>query len=507
MQRFESVRTLFCSLLLGMVLVISACGGGGGGGGHETLASARLGAPEVTVQLDVNERGQAPRTATVSLLIDRFGNQGYFYGYSHTSNALTSVSVADRTADFGLDFQLQFQFFSPDRPAGRYTDTLTIALCAKEDCSQPDRQFTVPITFTVGYFAVVEAGLPLLPVERGAMLPHDMVAAAYSPALDALVVAAGAPSPALHVHDLSTGRSRSLALTSRPTSLALEPGGLRAVVGHDAALSLVSLLSPDSGESMSLRRYEVPTQIGSLIFAPGDQVFAFNAAESWEPMRRLDLVTGSITEVIDAVGFGGLYGRVNAALHPNGKRLYVAPTQLSPSDLFISDLTGPTPTPLRASRHRGQYPICGNAWFPVSGARLISACGVTLLSSDDPEMDLVYSGTLPLYRGELQPFDSEIVSLSKAPGLATFTTLESLRYGCSPQAMTRGPCFSRLSLYDENSLERLGTYALPVVTTNTGAFKQDARFVIHRSNGKVVMVNELASAPDPLASVWLSHLP
>src|SRR2546425_13095362 len=71
-------------------------------------------------------------------------------------------------------------------------------------------------------------------------LSYRPVTAAYSTALDRLIMVSGNPN-ALHIYDPVSQTDVTVNLVQPPLSLSISPDGLRAAVGHNALLTYVNL--------------------------------------------------------------------------------------------------------------------------------------------------------------------------------------------------------------------------------------------------------------------------
>lgn len=508
---------------------LSACGGGGsgqggndGGGaaialvdgtvvaGTSTAASpdigARLSATSVLLERDVQERGNATNP-TVSLLVSNPPGEGYYYRVLHTERAINYVGNSQRRADSGIDLQIGLS--SPGAlPMGIYDDTVTLEICLDARCAQPAKgsPFVVKVRLNIGFFAPSHPTLDAQVVATTLTLPHDLVAAAYSAALDAVVSVSAHPAPAINVHDLNTGLTRSQALSTVPTSLALAPDGLRAVVGHDAAVSVVQLAWPGSTGTWSVTRHPLSMPVGAVVFDGRDRVHAFSSALNWNPMRTLDLHTAIVTETPGAV-FAGLYGVATAILHPAGDRLYAIDRGQSPDDLYVSVLSGDAPGALIDSPYHGDYPMCGGVWPSSDGQRLYTGCGNTFAASANRSLDMRYTGAMALTAATISSGRFTISSLSEHPRGTQVVLLEQPSQQCDARLDQLISCFTTISTFDPVTLGLTGRHALAPITVGPDRFAQVGRQVFHRSNGQVVLLSELRSAPDPTASIRLSLLP
>lgn len=498
-------QTVMATLLL---TVLSACGGGGGGSSDEAdasrdasamIASARLITPSIEVELDSETpRNEVPEVV-VELAADFVGAGAYYYWTTNTEVAFGKESVFPRPSDAGMRVYLPLKY-AQDLGRGIFRDTLTINLCSRSDCNSAERVFTVPLTVTVGFFATPEKGLATLPTTSGEVLAHDHIASAYSPGIDALVTAASRPTPAVHVRNPSSGESRSIALAYAPTSLELAPDGLRAIVGHDGAISVVDLSSQKLSSTDSVRLHLVPMKVGSAAL-DGQRAFVFSAASIGnQPYHVVDLDTGARTAVnADYSSITGL----QVLLHPSGRRLYATDAY----QLRKIDLTAAVPgAMLLPDVAFGRSP-CGRIWLSGDGSRLFSGCGAMAHSSDDPALDGSYAGTVTISSSGDFGHLRQLVSLSEHAASHRLLTLELAPDACDDLTYTALQCHGRLSSHDSQTFVISNTWALPVVDTAAGRFRQKPHLVFQRPNGEAYVLSSLHLAPEPTASLWLARIP
>lgn len=490
-------------LVVPPMLWLIGCGGGGDGGGGATTTDigARLSATTLVVERDLQQRN-ATAPLKVSLLVDRPPAGPYYFRYRHTNRAIAYTGDTLRAGDAGIDFEIGLS--APGvLPLGSYDDSFTVDVCSDQVCAQPVRgsPFTVAVRLVVGYFAPAEVGVAPLVVASSVTLPHDLVDASYSAALDAIVTVSTRPAAALNLHYLSSGLTRSVPLATLPTAVTLAPGGLRAAVGHDAAISVVDLLPTDSAGAMQVTRYAVSLPVGELVFDGFGRVHAFgNEVFNRNPIHTLDVATGIDTRS----SANSVMGVAHAVLHPSGERLYFADRNVSPDDIFSIRLPGGLPAPMVDSPYHGEYAICGRVWVSADGARLYTACGSSFLSSQASETDMRYAGTMALSGASR---DYAAVSLSDNASRNAVVLLEQSRLDCDPRLDRMIDCFTRLSTFSASTLEMSSRFSLPPITVGGDRFAQTGRYVFHRSNGLAVMLSELRNAPDPTTSVRLSRLP
>ena len=501
-----------------LCLVLAGCGGGGGGGGGSTApggtgpttppaSSSDIGAhmsvPSVTVERDLYKRGGMSEKIDLALLVDRAPADGYFYRVTNTDKAITFVGNSQRT-DLGLDLQVLLS--SPGvLGVGTYSDTVTVEVCIDSKCATPARgsPFIVPVTLKIGFFAVAEAGQPEQALSDTVTLAHDLVAAAYSPGLDAIVSVSTTPSAALNVRSLADGQTRSVALASVPTSVALSPDGRRAAVGHDGAVSLVDLVPATPGASMQVSRFAVSLPVSAVVLDGQGRIYAFGAAASaWAAMHWVDTAIGA-----DNLSATSISGQVLPVLHPAGDRIYYATRDVSPNDLYDIALDSVGPRTGVDSPYHGDYEICGRVWTSATTSRLYTGCGKVFNASTDASLDMRYAGSFAMSTPASVGTVFVALSVSDSAVSNQLVVVEQDRTSCDPRSEQISSCYSRVGLYNATDMTLQSRASLGPAIVGTDRFAQIGRYVFHRGNGKAVLLSELRGAPNAAASIRLSTLP
>jgi len=218
------------------------------------------------------------------------------------------------------------------------------------------------------------------------LLEYTLVDAEYSTALDQFVIVSDSP-PRLRLHDAKTNTETVVTLPASPVAVSVAPGGLRAAVAHAASVTIVDLQTLDvSGP------YTMPSNLYDIVFGGDGRVHCFHRGINSEPIRTLDVASGTVT---DSQG-PWVYGYTQARLHPSTAIAYGASTQISPADIERYDVAS-TPVQVGSdSPYHGQYDMGGPLWFTQDGASIITASGNIFNSSADPMFDMTYEGTLGL---------------------------------------------------------------------------------------------------------------
>ncbi len=499
--------------LMASCLVLAACGGGGSGGsstpgGTTTPVTpsndigAHMSMSSVTVERDLYRRNQVEKVE-LALLVDRPPAEGYYYRVTYTKKALNFIGESPRT-DSGLDLQVGLS--SPGvLGLGSYDDTITVEVCIDSKCATPARgsPFVVPVKLKVGHFAEPEAGQPQQVLTDAVTLPHDVVAAAYSASLDAVVSVSKAPAAALNLRSLADGQTRSVALASVPTSVALSPDGRRAAVGHDGAVSLVDLVPATPGAAMAVSRFAVSMPVGAVVLDGQGRIYAFGSAPTWAYLHWVDTANG-----IDKTATANIYSPVLPVLHAAGDRIYFSTRDVSPNDIYNVTLEAAGPRDAVDSPYHGDYEICGQVWTSATSSRLYTACGKVFTASSDPSLDMRYAGSFAMSAStSTASFGYAALSISDSLVSNQLVVLEQDKFNCDPRLDMLYACFTRVGTFNATDMALQARASLAPVTVGADRFAQVGRYVFHRVNGKVVLLTELRGAPDAAASIRLSSLP
>lgn len=478
------------------MVMAAGCGGGGGG---DTDQIGRVAWVQSSVRLEHDVFAAASQAVASASLAVQAPQVDYWFRYSY-DQSLADVNHRFRIADDGIIFDIQFKL-QPERAPGSYTDTLSVRICYDEACQREVQgsPFELPIRLDLGYFAQAEAGVtPLVPLQT-TVLNHNVVGAAYSSALDAVITASALPEPLLRVHDLRSGSTRSIPLLTAPTSLSVGADGLRAAVGHDAAVSLIDLRA---GVLSPVKRMDVPFSVGSVLLA-GTRIVATGVQTfSWNRIYWVDTVTGTAT----SAGNSQVYGTLDWVLHPAGDRLYLADRGLSPDDITRMDLgDDPAAAQTHDSRYHGEYPFCGRLAISPDGQRLYTGCGVALSTASLLADDMVYAGQLPLSPVDpvtLQKYVS--TGLSVAPDNASIALLEENSYTCDARIGLLDQCHSRVAFHDVTTFARRSLQGLAPYERGSDRLKQWGRHLMHRNDGSLILLAEVRTRNEATPT-WLLH--
>lgn len=468
-------------------LVLAGCGGGSGSGSPPV---ARIDQSHFSVTALSTD--PAPTRSTI-VTVENAPRDGLYAWISHTDSALQFVDLLSLSQTTG---RLEIRFESPESlPSGDYHDEIEISLCIDERCRRPVSGSPVRVTTTYTV-TQLSADPPLdpdpewteLPVLSRTELPHDVLDADYSTALDAILMVSSRPSNALHVYFPQTGISREIPLPKIPTALAVAPDGMSAAVGHDALISHLDLQSLEGPGDPELTILPVSAEVGDLALDGRGYIHVIPAVSQWVNVISVELATGE-----ERLSERSIYAGGRVAMHPSGEAIYVATRGVSPSKIARHDVSSGRAEDWRDSPYHGTYQACGDLWMSELGNVIYTACGNTFRASADPQTDMGYTGALSL--SFVEDWGSIVVSLSQSAATREITLIEQPQLACLPHG-NPADCRSRVSIHESDFLNRSDVFEVPRIQVGTQWFRQDALFVFHSANGAHrYMISRLFGAP------------
>ncbi|HET9552849.1 MAG TPA: PKD domain-containing protein [Anaeromyxobacteraceae bacterium] len=190
-------------------------------------------------------------------------------------------------------------------------------------------------------------------------------AAAYSAALDRLVVTDDTPSPVLRVIDPHAGTFSSVALGWAPHGLGLSPDGRSAAVSHDGYVSVVDLVA------LTVRTFAVSGLLGSDVAITGasGNVLAFPGG--YAALRQVDLATGAVTDLPPLAAPYYAWAECRPQVSPDGKYVY----RMDGDGIQVAQYPMPMTYGTYAPNTGTYSPRWGGPWLTADGARLLVGTG------------------------------------------------------------------------------------------------------------------------------------
>lgn len=453
-----------------------------------------------SIQIGANTDETLGRTESVLLTISPTPVSGIYVQTSHTSNGVQGVTSQVLAAGAFADVDITF-WSAQALGSGTYTDTITLTVCYDSSCVRQVQgsPFTVSTMFSVG--TAPEPGVTPLAVASRVALPHNIIDAEFSKALNKIVMVGSYPANALYVYDVATGTEQQHPLNKLPTAVSISPDGLTAAVGHDALITVVDLATVGQPGAPAPTILNVSAVVFDVVLDGNGYVHALPRVDQWVAIHSVHVASNTEYLSTGRSLRAGSHGR----LHPSGDYLYAANNGLSPDDIEKWDIRAGAAVGMYDSPYHGTYGMCGNLWFNESGTTIYTACGNTFRSSTVQAQDMVYSGALQLSPSNL--YGWRIRSLSQSAALTEIALIEYEWYHCEivPSA---GPCYEHVAFYESDFLNRLAVYALGPVTVNNLAYSQHGLFVFYDAVGaNKYLLGRLDGMPNPDAEYYLSVVP
>jgi len=293
-----------------------------------------------------------------------------------------------------------------------------------------------------------------------ARLRHGVVDAAYSSALDRVVLVS---SDALYLLDPRTQAETAVPLTATPTSLSVSPSGLFAAVGHLNAISYVDLTGATA------QRIPVNGSVAEVALADDGYVYALSTRSD----SRVQILTVSTASGAETDALTDLTGKPSARVRPGSAALYATGESYGGIERYDVSAHVPVLAAVGPSSYYG-YGCGGGLWVTAAGDRVITRCGSVLRAASSTVDDLSLIGTLP----GAPPYSS----------LAVRHAADSTAAG-EISCITNGNATSSSYSYDDTFLRRFAADGL--LQKEAALFPFDApsgarwngRYVFYRSDG------------------------
>jgi len=312
-------------------------------------------------------------------------------------------------------------------------------------------------------------------------LAHRVVDAAYSTALDRVVMVAADPS-ALYVHDPVSHAEVAVPLRFAPASVSLSGDGLFAVVAHDSFVTYVDLQA-----AAAITTLPFTGDMGLAVLGDNAFVYAFPRGPPSDHVRVLAQPLAGGTET--SVTSNSLIGTPRARVRTGAGALYLTndPGFFGFASIEKYDLGGGKPV-LLPPGPGANLSSCGNLWLSEAGTRIFNRCGAVLRASSVPADDLTAAGTLGLPNSGLL-----LRSVSDSTAAGEISAL------ASPDPSFFGGTDDRtLRRWSSDGLVQLESAPLPSELVGASSFPWNGRFVFYRSDGSeryvVLQLDPAASA-------------
>lgn len=454
-----------------LALGLTACGGGG------SDSSTRMSVSPGAVAVSSKTTSVAPR-ASLTVSVNRTPERQVFAFVEHT---VSGVARAEFTLNSETSGQVAIFFKDPDRLGpGTYTDTVTLKGCYDSNCTEQmggsPKRISVSYTVTGQAPPSPEPDIPptaaptdsgVLPAEFMPMSDHDAVDAAYSPALEAIVMVSSWPSNALYVYDVASDTERMVPLSERPSAVSLSPDGLTAaIIQGDRSLAHIDLRQV--GLPGDPRPFVIPlfTSAFDLALDGNGRAHVFPGRNGPE-YDIYSIQLGSNTRLRSTAH---AIENMRPSLHSSGSTIYAATTTINPAYIEKYEIAEGKVNYLYNWPYHNEHQTCHNLWLSATGNRVYTACGNVFRASEYRVHDLTYMGAIAL-------FDQEgvagIQALSDSAAAGEIALIETNFQDC--YSRPHDFCRNRLGLYDRQTLAPIASYSIPS--------NYIAGFVFHSSDG------------------------
>jgi hypothetical protein len=306
----------------------------------------------------------------------------------------------------------------------------------------------------------------------GPVLGYNVVAAAYSRAIDQIVIVTDTGN-ALHLVDPHTLKDTAIALPTTPASVAVSPDGAHAAVGHKGFISYVSLTTRTVKSAWS-----VSAPFGDVALS-NTFVYGFPSSDQWVSLYAIQTLTGAITTS------NNIYAGSQGVVSPDGKTLYTV-DDLDPNSIYSFSLAVPS-QPAQTAMYFGDVESpCGVVWVSKDGTRLYSACGY------------VFNANGLKYFGELTDANHVVADVDDWSSDGTIAVLG----GPVSQQLYPRTGAAQLQIYEPEYLGLKTTVSLPPISTPSGDAAADGRYVFHDAAGTSTFAILHGNAPGSQVDVF-----
>ncbi|MDN3919092.1 YncE family protein [Roseateles violae] len=480
-----------------LIVALAGCGGGGGGGGGGASSTTSLQVALEPASLEISGTPARPGSGNYfDVKLSNVPGAGYYYRIGHSGNAIETTSYVGDSSPTIAMLYIGFKSAATLKE-GSYDDTITIEICADADCRQPARgsPLTARVRYTMKSIHQPEPEVAALTPTLREALPHDVVDAEFSKALNAIVMVSTWPDNALYVYDAATRAERKIALSKAPRGVSVGPDGQRAAVGHDARVSVVDL-----GAGTVAKLLDLSADTSDLVLDGQGHVHVFAASSGSATVHSIDIASSSVTVN------PGSYSRSRALLHPGGSSIYQMDLEISPSDIRNFDISSGSARLSWDSPYHGDYEMCGNFWFGADPGIVYTACGRSFRAPASRREDFSYAGTLALSTNSPNG-GYRIESLSESAAKNELALIEYASFSCLVNDPATAPCYSHLNLYDGKTGKRKAIYSLQPLQFAGITYAQRGRFLFHSNGGELLLISQVIGNPDRATAFQISRMP
>jgi hypothetical protein len=268
---------------------------------------------------------------------------------------------------------LTYQWAVTQRPPGSVAVPASPSSALTQFVPDVRGLYTITLTVNDGNSASSAAPVSLDVYYPFAMIPSFIRDAAYSRALDRVVVVG--PPNVFYVYDFATGTSQSVTLAADPLAVSISPDGLTAVVGHASAISVISLQSP----SVTLFK-TISGSTNDIIHGGNGYAYVFPTLAS-RAIENVPLSGAAVVAGPDTIA-------LRAALVPGAQAIYAESDTLDVMYRFdlVNGITSQTRAVVTTD--------CGGIWMSDDGQHIFRGCNTIYSASSVAASDMVAEGSL-----------------------------------------------------------------------------------------------------------------
>ena len=370
-------------------------------------------------------------------------------GWRQTAHLSGSIQV-----EGGIPFTYQWSLATmPPRSSAvvQGADTLTPSLYADAEGT-----YTVKLSVWTAYNSAA-ANVTVTASATRFVLGYQVIDAEYSASLGRIVAVSDLP-PALHILDPATGNDQVVALNRTPHAVSIEPGGLRAAVGHSALVSIVDLQQARVATTVTL-----PISVYDLVFGADNRVHCIpdTANQGFADLYTANIATRGVTDDTAV----RVVWRTQARLLPSGTTMYIF-YPLGRYDVSVS--------PVALDWYAAGYPSQAagdDLWFIHGGDAYVGADGGVFASSTDRTVDMTQLATL----------GHSAVWAQDAPAVGQLATVYTVQDSSSNTVV-------QLDVYDDQTYGLTESILIPDTPVNGMTYQNKAKLVAYSADSSTIYV-------------------
>ncbi len=315
------------------------------------------------------------------------------------------------------------------------------------------------------------------------LLEGKIIDAEYDRVHDVIIAVTDYPYRLIKLNPVSQTMTE-VSLGLAPICISVNPAGTHAVVGHDANVTYIDLLSMSK-----INVFNTPEIAFDIVIAPNSYAYIFPATGQWTNILCLNLATGSQSQ---SAGYS-IRETTRAKLHPSGEYIYGADNGVSPSDFEKYDIRLGTAELMYDSPYHGDFSFGGDIWISDDGSRLFARSRNVFISTTNPATDMTYNGQLS--------GDTYLQTLDHSSASGSIFAI-----GFGGDVWDTFPS-DEVRMYEDVYLNYTGSITLPGFMVPDGSgdgtyFKSEGHFGFFNSNGDKFFVLVRAQEGSGMLNDW-----